>query len=415
MKTDLYHLLKEPEEETSEEKIFSERVSQIPRSFLREILKIASKPEIISFAGGVPNPDFFPIEKLKEAAIDVFAYSGKEALQYSNSEGYLPLREYIAARYKITNGLIIKPEEILITNGSQQGLDLIGKLLLDKGDKVLLEKPSYLGAIQALSVFQPEFFNADLREDGIDAEQVETILWENKIKLFYAVPDFQNPTGISYSLERRKELAEIFKYHNTIIVEDNPYGEIRFEGKVLPSFKNLLPDQTILLGSFSKIIAPGIRLGWVVAKKKYMDKLIIAKQGADLHSNFLSQKIIYSFLKNNNLDNHLTRIKEGYKKQRDLMLELIENNFSKEIKITKPSGGLFLWLTLPEKADAYEVLEKAVEEGIAFVPGNTFFQDGKGKNTIRLSFSSCNETTMKTGILKLSNVLNNYIQNLQLK
>jgi 2-aminoadipate transaminase len=411
MKTDLPHLSKETQQDGCSSSLFANRMHKTSRSFLREILKLASSPNIISFAGGVPNPDYFPIEQLKEAAIKVFNEDGRSALQYSITEGYYPLREYICERYKSTKGLILHPEEILITNGSQQGLDLIGKIFLNEGDGVLLEKPSYLGAIQALSAYQPEFYNADLLEDGIDVDQLSTIVWENKIKLFYTVPDFQNPTGISYSRKKREEVSNILKNYTTLIVEDNPYGEIRFEGEDLPSFKKFLPEQTIMLGSFSKTIAPGLRLGWIACKKEFMDKIIVAKQAADLHSNFLSQRILYTYLKDNDIESHLQKIREAYKKQRDTMLDLIKNNFSPQIKFTQPSGGLFIWLTLPANLDAYTILSKAIEAGIAFVPGNTFFQDGKGKNTIRLSFSNYNEEEMKTGMVKLSKLLNNYINN----
>jgi 2-aminoadipate transaminase len=390
--------------------IFAERMDNIPRSFLREILKLASKPEIISFAGGAPNPDYFPLKELKQAAIKVFDEEGRSALQYSNTEGYLPLRQFIADRYKTNHGLKISPDEILITNGSQQGLDLIGKIFLDKGDGVLIERPSYLGAIQSLSAYQPEFFSADLNEDGIDLDQAEHILWENKIKLFYTVPDFQNPTGRTYSLEKRKALTEIVKYHDTIIVEDNPYGDIRFDKETLPSFKKFLPERTILLGSFSKIISPGIRLGWIAGRKEYMDKLIIAKQAADLHSNFLSQKILYTYLTKNNIDNHVSSLSKKYKIQRDCMLNLIRDHFSKEIQYTIPDGGLFIWLTLPSHCDAYKLIDKAIDQGVAFVPGSTFFLDGKGKNTIRLSFSNCHEKEMTKGMIKLASIINESIK-----
>jgi len=407
MKNDLQNLLRLPQENSCENSLFAERMNKIPRSFIREILKLASQPEIISFAGGVPNPDYFPLSELKKSALKVFEEDGRTALQYSVTEGYYPLREYISERYKHKKGLIIRPEEILITNGSQQGLDLIGKVFLNEGDGILLEKPSYLGAIQSLSAYEPTFHNADLLDDGIDVDQVSTILWDNKIKLFYTVPDFQNPTGISYSLEKRETISSILKNHQTLIVEDNPYGEIRFEGEELPSFKKFLPEQTILLGSFSKIIAPGLRLGWIACKKEFMEKITIAKQAADLHSNFLSQHILYTFLKDHDLDSHIQYISKAYKKQRDTMLDLIKNNFSPEIKFTQPSGGLFIWITLPDHLDASVLLTKGLEEGIAFVPGSTFFQNGKGQNTIRLSFSNYHEEELTKGMLKLSKLLNN--------
>ncbi len=390
--------------------IFAERIHHIPQSFIREILKVTAQPDVISFAGGLPNPLSFPSEQLREATLSVLTEDSKNVLQYATSEGYLPLREYIAQRYTDT-GLPVSADEILITNGSQQGLDLCGKVFLNPGDKVLLEAPSYLGAIQAFSAYQPEFLSVPMQQDGIDTSLVSELLRKQKIKLFYGIPNFQNPTGISYSLEKRKDLAGILREHTTIFIEDDPYGEIRFSGSPLPPIKKYLPDQTILLGSFSKIIAPGLRLGWLVAPKKFIEKMILAKQACDLHSNFLSQRIIHRWLTDNDVEKHLQKIRTLYKNQKDEMITMIRHYFPEEIQYTDPEGGMFLWLTLPPYMDATSLLEEATLEKIAFVPGQTFFQNGKGHNTIRLNFSNASLQDMEKGIALLGKLFYKWMCN----
>ncbi|MHC4178192.1 MAG: aminotransferase-like domain-containing protein, partial [Planctomycetota bacterium] len=276
--------------------MFANRMAKAHKSFVREILKVTADPQVISFAGGLPNPHSFPVKDLAEATAKLLAEDGKNVLQYSTTEGYLPLRQYIAERYSATKGLDVEPDEILITNGSQQGLDLIGKVFLNAGDPVVIERPGYLGAIQAFSLYEPMFVPVPLLEDGIDAEQLEKALDGNEIKLFHAVLNFQNPSGITYSREKRLELAGIFKDRNTIFVEDDPYGELRFAGQNLPSMKNYLRGNIILMGSFSKIVAPGLRLGWICAASDVMEKIVVAKQAADLHSNYLAQRIVHRYL-----------------------------------------------------------------------------------------------------------------------
>jgi len=388
----------------TEQYTFAERVNGIPKSFIREILKVTSQPDVISFAGGLPNPSCFPEKEIALAAQRVFEEDAKNVLQYAVSEGYHPLREYISERYRRKHGIDISPEEILIVNGSQQGLDLAAKLFLNKGDKVLLERPSYLGAIQAFSVYQPEFITIPLLEDGINIPSLEEALYKNEAKLFYTVPNFQNPTGISYSLEKKKKVAELLRNSNTFLIEDDPYGEIRFMGEYIPPIKKFNLEQTILLGSFSKIISPGMRLGWVAAPKEIIEKMIVMKQAADLHSNFLSQRIIYRYLRDNSLDEHINRLKTAYAAQRNCMIEMIWDYFPKEISYTKPEGGMFIWLTLPEELDAFVLLEEAAKEKVVFVPGKTFYASPGGENTIRLNFSNSNAEQMEEGIRKLGTI-----------
>jgi 2-aminoadipate transaminase len=385
--------------------LFADRMKNIPVSFIREILKVTSRPDIISFAGGLPNPAYFPVEAIKEAAIKVLEKDGSNVLQYSLSEGYLPLREFISERYFKKSGMKIPPEEILITNGAQQGLDLAGKVFINPSDYVLLERPAYLGAIQSFSAYEPKFLSADLLTDGIDMDQFSKILDSYPVKLFYTVPNFQNPTGISYSLEKRIQLASKASEHNVMILEDDPYGEIRFRGEPLPSFKELLPEQTILLGSFSKIISPGMRMGWVAADRKIIEAVVLAKQACDLHSNYLSQRIIYQFLLDNDLDAHVELIKNAYGKQRDTMLQLIRNYFPEGYEVTQPEGGMFLWVTLPEEFNTYDLLEQASREKVAFVPGGTFYSDQRKDNCMRLNFSNTNFDDMEEGIKRLGKIL----------
>ena len=389
--------------------LYATRMSTIPKSFIREILKVTENPEVISFAGGLPNPRFFPVEEIAKATSDVLGGVDVSALQYSTSEGYQPLREYIAQRYLKKRGLAVSADEILITNGSQQGLDLIGKVFIGKGDKIAIERPAYLGAIQAFSVYEPDFCPVPLLENGVDIDQLKSVLDENRVKLFHTVINFQNPSGISYSQSRREGLAELFAQYDTIVIEDDPYGELRFAGTAPQSMRSFLDDRAVLLGSFSKTIAPGLRLGWVCAKREVMDKLVVAKQASDLHSNSLCQRIVHRYLVDNDVDKHIETIIDAYRKQRDAMVAAIEENFPQEVRSTRPEGGMFLWITLPERLSALELFNRAVEEKVAFVPGTPFFVDGGGKNNMRLNFSNSDEDKINEGIKRLGKIIKNLL------
>jgi len=389
---------------------FSDRMKTTRKSFIREILKVTQQPEVISFAGGLPNPGFFPVEEIARASTKVLAKDGRNVLQYSTSEGYLPLREFIAERYLRKSRLKIESDGILITNGSQQGIDLIGKVFLNKGDRVVIERPGYLGAIQAFSIFEPNFQSVPLLDDGIDTDLLEKALREDNAKLLYTIPNFQNPSGITYSGQKRKDVANILGKHNVVCVEDNPYGELRFTGKELPLIRNYL-DDTILLGSFSKIISPGLRIGWICAGNEIMEKLIIAKQAADLHSNYLSQRIVHQYLMDNDIDEHIMEIRAAYGKRRDLMIDMMTEHFPEEVKYTKPEGGMFLWVTLPESVSSLDLFELAVKENVAFVPGNPFYTgDGSRNNTMRLNFSNSDEEQIEEGIKRLASCLERLLE-----
>lgn len=385
--------------------IFADRMKATRKSFIREILKVTEQPEIISFAGGLPNPGLFPVEEIAAASAKVLSGEGVSVLQYSTTEGYLPLREFISERYYKKSGLRIEPGEILITNGSQQSLDLIGKVFLNKGDRVAIEQPGYLGAIQAFSIFEPEFRSVPLLDDGIDTELLDSALDEGPAKLFYTVPTFQNPSGTTYSLEKRKAVADILRKHNVVCVEDNAYAELRFTGEDLPTIRNF-SDDTILMGSFSKIIAPGLRMGWICAKNEIMERLLIAKQAADLHSNYLSQRIIHQYLLDNDIDEHILKIRDAYGKRRDLMVGLMAEHFPDGIKYTTPEGGMFVWVTLPEDISSMDLFDLAIKENVAFVPGNPFYtEDGVGNNTLRLNFSNSDFRQIEEGIKRLAGCL----------
>ena len=384
--------------------LFAERMKSVHKSFIREILKVTEDSSIISFAGGLPNPKSFPVKEIKKAVSKVLSENGEEALQYSTTEGYRPLREYIAKRYS-KDGLKVDADEILITNGSQQGIDLIGKVFLNKGDKVLVESPTYLAAIQSFGLYEPQFESVPLLEDGVDTAALEETLSEQKIKLFYSVTNFQNPTGITYSKQKRQEVANILNNHDTIFIEDNPYGEIRFLGEDIPPVNAYL-ENSILFGSFFKVVSPGMRLGWIVANEEIMEKIIIAKQASDLHSNYFTQRVVYQYLIDNKIDKHIEKIKEMYRNQRNLMVSMIEKYFPENVEYTKPEGGMFLWVTLPEGLSSMDLFELAINENVAFVPGQAFYVDGRGNNSLRLNFSNSNEKQIEEGIKRLGNAIN---------
>ena len=385
--------------------IFSDRISDVPRSFIREILKVALDPTVISFGGGLPNREFFPAEELRDATAKVFEVNGRDIFQYSNSEGYPELREYISQRYRKKQNLDIPVDNILITSGSQQGLDLLGKTLLNDGDGLIIEEPGYLGAIQAFSIYKPTFLPVSVSEEGMDLQELRRIFAKKRAKLMYTVPNFQNPSGISYTEENRRVISEILQGTNTLLIEDNPYVDLRFTGESKSSFKTLLPNSTILLGSFSKTIVPGFRLGWLVAPTSIMKKLIIAKQATDLHTSHFTQSIIFQYLKNNNIDEHINRIAEAYGNQCQAMLDSIKKYFPECVNYTKPEGGMFLWVQLPQNITSLELFELAVKDKVVFVPGDPFYVNKTGTNTLRLNFSCVDEETIATGIQRLGNAI----------
>lgn len=383
---------------------FSRRMAGVHRSYIREILKVTQRPEIISFAGGLPSPDHFPVKAFAEAAQAVLAEQGPQALQYSTTEGFPPLREFISRRYREKWGLDIPPEEILITSGSQQGLDLVAKVLLDEGDTVLIERPGYLGAIQCFSFFGVEFATVELTPSGPDLEELAMRL-EEGVRLFYAVPTFQNPSSTAWDLTTRQEAARLLAASDAVLLEDNPYGELRFLGQDMPPVRSYLDsEQAVLMGSFSKIVAPGLRVGWVAAKPGIMHHMVTAKQASDLHTSSITQRILARYLADNDIDEHIALIRKEYGERREAMVTAIKEHFPVEVGHSEPEGGMFLWCTLPKGVSAVSVFDKAIARNVAFVPGKPFYVDGTA-GSFRLNFSNSTPERIFEGIKRLGQCL----------
>lgn len=383
--------------------LLAQRTNEVPRSFIREILKVAVSDDIISFAGGLPNKNLFPVKQLQVATEKLFESGDRSIFQYSNTEGYLPLRNKIAERYA-QKGLNVSVDDILITSGSQQALDLLGKVFIDKGDRVIIEEPGYLGAIQALSMFQPEFVTVPLQSNGIDVDKFESACKLNA-KFAYLIPNFQNPSGVTYTNEIREQVADISSKNSMFIIEDDPYGDIRFSGEPQNSFYHYLPNQTVLLGTFSKTVVPSFRLGWIVAPPQLMDKLVIAKQAADLHTDLFVQRLIDQYISDNGMDNHIALISECYGRQAKAMVSAVEKYMPNGVSCTHPQGGMFTWLTLPEGCSAMKLFDEAIKRKVAFVPGDPFYVGKHNVNTCRLNFSCSNEATIEKGISILADAV----------
>lgn len=387
------------------DQLFADRIQDVPRSFIREILNLALQDDIISFAGGLPNRLLFPVDEIREVTNQVLTESGAEVLQYGSSEGDVGLREWISRRYMEKQGLEIPIERILITSGSQQGLDLLGKVLINAGDPVLIESPGYLGAIQAFSVYRAQFHPVEVDQQGMNIEQFKQTLNAHRPKLAYTVSNFQNPSGISYTEGNKRAVAQAMKAQKTLLIDDDPYGELRFSGEPTTPFWTLLPNQTVMLGSFSKVVVPGLRLGWIVAPQALVDKLLIAKQASDLHTSLLPQRMMQRYLSSYSLDQHIESIIEQYGRQRDAMLAAIDRYFPKQINVTRPEGGMFLWVSLPAPLTAKAVFDLAVREGVVFVPGDPFYTSPHTIRTLRLNFSCVDEAIIETGIRRLGGVI----------
>ena len=385
------------------DKYFSKRIKNTPSSFIREILKVTQKPEIISFAGGLPNPISFPQEELKVSMNNISQKYGSKIYQYSTTLGLDILREYIVERYKKIWNMDITIENVIITTGSQQALDLIGKTFINEGDRVLVEKPSYLGLLQSFCMYSAEFIQTKLNDDGLDIEELKENIKNHKPKLAYLIPNFQNPTGLTYTKENRQKVFETIKDEDILLIQDDPYGELRFtDDERLPYIGLNQTEKNIYLGSFSKIVTPGMRLGYVIANKEIIKMLETAKQASDLHSNIFGQYLIADYLQNNDLDKHIEKIKKLYKSQAKSMTDAMEEYFPKNIKFTYPKGGMFTWVTLPEGKSSVKLFEKAIAKNVAFVPGDPFYVNEHDVNTLRLNYTNSDESAIKEGIKRLS-------------
>ena len=384
---------------------FAERMQKTPRSFIRETLKVTESPDIISFAGGLPNPTVFPVQELAQVARDVISEDGAAALQYATTEGYYPLREWVAERYKKRYHISVHPEQILITHGSQQCLDLCGKIFINQGTPVSIEKPGYLGAIQAFSLYEPHFCPVQLNSDGPDLHDLEEGMQIHSSRLFYGVPNSQNPSGITWPAAKRADVAHIMSDYDATFIEDDAYGEIRFSGDAFHPVKKLVPDHVVMNGSFSKIITPGMRMGWICAPDPVMTQLVTAKQATDLHSSILAQRIIYRYLSEYPIDSYIRKITETYQAQCDCMVRAIRQDFPDSVSYTVPDGGMFLWITLPDGCNSMDIFNKAMEQKVAVLPGIPFYTDGGGINTLRLNFTNSSCEQIEEGITRLSRVL----------
>jgi len=381
---------------------FSERAQQLQSSFIREILKITQRPEIISFAGGLPSPATFPVEHMKAAYDKVLSTNGKVALQYGPTDGYPLLREWIANSLSTANCKIL-PEQVLMTSGSQQALDLLGKVLIDEGSRVLVETPSYLGALQAFSVYRPEFKSVATDDHGLVPSSIDAVA--KGARMLYALPNFQNPTGRSLSIERRQELVETCARHGIPLIEDDPYGALSYKGEPYPKMLNMNPDGVIYMGSFSKVLTPGIRLGYVVAPLPLVRRLELAKQAADLHTAQLTQMVVYEVVKDGFLEQHIPSIRTLYANQCQAMLDAMAECFPSAVTWTKPEGGMFIWVTLPKHIDAMQLLDQAIAAKVAFVPGAPFYANEPETNTLRLSFVTVPPERIREGVAVLGKLI----------
>jgi 2-aminoadipate transaminase len=390
------------------------RTQGMRSSVVRELLKLTTNPEVISFAGGLPGADLFPLYRFREAGERVLSDHGPHALQYSTTEGEAPLREMIA-RHTSRYGIVVTSENVLITSGSQQALDLIGKVFLNPGDHVLVERPTYVGALQAWNAYQAEYLTVDVDADGMRTEELDGAL-RGGPKFIYALPNFQNPTGATLAHERRQTLVKLADEHGVPILEDDPYGQLRYDGEHLSSLVALDAEyrglaataysgNVLYLSTFSKTLAPGLRLGWIIGPREVIHRLAQAKQGVDLHSSTFVQLLAYEVARSGFLDRHIRRLRTAYRARRDVMLGAMNRFFPPEVRWTTPAGGLFIWATLPRELDATDLLRDAIARKVAFVPGVAFFSDGSGKNTLRLNFTSSSIERIEEGIARLGRVL----------
>jgi len=386
---------------------YAARMSELRTSDIREILKVTQHPEVISFAGGLPASELFPTAELADLARDLLLSDGARALQYAPTEGLAVLRQLIADRLQSRFGLERTADEVLVVSGSQQALDLTGKLFIDDGDVVLCESPTYLGAINAFQAYRPRFVEVPTDDDGMVPTELERRLAGlDRARFIYVVPDFQNPSGRRWSVDRRRALAEIAARFEVPVIEDAPYAELCFDGDALPPVASFDTEGLVIfLGTFSKILSPGLRLGWIAADEEILRRYVLVKQGADLHTSSLTQLLAARFILASDLDGHVARIRDAYRKRRDAMLAALDKHMPPGVSYTRPKGGLFLWLELPSGLDARVVLERSLEENVAFVPGGAFFTEDGHDNTLRLNFSAMPVDRITEGVRRLGRVL----------
>ena len=386
---------------------FAKRMERMQASEIRELLKLTAQPDIISFAGGLPAPELFPVEEIAKVSHDLVLKEGRQLLQYATTEGRPTLRAKIAKRMADKYNTKVDPDDILITTGSQQCLDFVGKLFLDPDDVVLCESPSYLGALNAFNAYQPKFVEVPTDNGGLIPEELDKILETTpNCKFIYVIPDFQNPTGRTWSMERRQKFMEVVNKHKLPVVEDNPYGELRYEGEILPSLKSLDTKGLVMfLGTFSKIFCPGLRLGWVAAEHSLLTEFVKIKQSADLHTSNFDQGVADAYMDAYDLDEHVKEIVALYKHRRDLILKSMEEYFPAGTEWTHPEGGLFLWLTFPEGVSARKVFTKCIEMKVAGVIGDAFYPNQKTDRSMRINYSNMPDDRIVEGIKRMAKAI----------
>ncbi|WP_144552525.1 PLP-dependent aminotransferase family protein [Bacillus sp. X1(2014)] len=390
---------------------FADRTHLVKPSETREILKVTERPEVISFAGGLPAPELFPVEALKDVCNAVLNEEGAASLQYSTTEGFIPLREAICQRMKVM-GINSTIDNVLITSGSQQAIDLTGRIFINEGDTIICESPTYLAAINAFKPYNPKFVEVAMDDDGMVMEELEKKLQKYpNTKFIYTIPDFQNPTGRTLKLERRKRMIELANQYDVLIVEDNPYGAIRFAGEALPPVKYFdIEGRVIYISTFSKIFTPGLRLGWICADGSFIEKYVAFKQTADLHTDSFAQRITAKYLELYDIEEHINKIKAVYKERCTDMLSCIEEFFPKNLSYSKPEGGLFIWVELPESVDSRELFVECLANNVAFVPGTPFFPNETKNNAIRLNYSNMPKEKIREGMKRLGDVLHRELE-----
>ncbi|MCM3039747.1 PLP-dependent aminotransferase family protein [Paenibacillus motobuensis] len=385
---------------------FSKRIREFKPSGTHQLLQMSERPEVISFAGGFPAPELFPVEELKAVCEAVLNEQGPASLQYSTTEGYIPLRQAICERMKDI-GIESNYENVMITSGSQQAIDLTGKLFIDEGDVIICESPTYLAAINAFKVYNPRFVEVDMDEDGMIMEELEKKLQAHPdVKFIYTIPDFQNPTGRTMKLERRQRMVQLANQYDVVILEDNPYGAIRFAGEPLRPLKHFDTEgRVIYLSTFSKIFSPGLRLGWICADEAFMARYVSLKESADLHTDSFAQRVAAKYIEMYDLESHIEKIRAIYKERYSAMASCIKEYLPPSVSYSTPQGGLFIWLELPESIDSAELLQNCLRNHVAFVSGASFFPNGGGHNTLRLNFSNMSNENIAEGIRRLADVL----------
>jgi 2-aminoadipate transaminase len=387
---------------------YADRTNFMKASEIRELLKLTENPDIISFGGGMPSPNAFPIKIIERITKKVLERRGVQALQYGPTEGITPLREALIKRMKKTRSIRCNLNQIIITTGSQQVLDLVPKVLINPGDYIVVECPTYVGALSAFNCYQPNYIPVRMDENGMKTDELEEKIKLNKdrIKFIYTIPNFQNPSGVTLSLERKKHLLEIAEKYDVMILEDEAYSELEYTREIIPSLKSMDKNEKVIYThTLSKVLSPGFRLGWLVANEELIRKIGIAKQGVDLCTNSFVQLIAEEYIRTGLIDKQIPKIRKMYKKKRDIMIEALEKHFPKGSNWTKPHGGMFIWVSLPGKIDTKEMFSDAIKAKVAYVPGASFCVDGSGKNCMRLNFSNTDDNKIEEGIKRLAKII----------